>query len=137
MTRPLTRRANYARTLYACWKRQAPRGDLDARERQERDYAEAWDLRNEALADRLDAYVGRTVALTATRQSVLDDVYVVGTRLRVVARASDMLLGEMRVQGDEGAETAVILLSPLWIEVVNDDEDDDDDDEEEEDDEEG
>ena len=53
--------------IYAEWRRQAPRYLLDAYEQRTRDAEEAWDLRNEATADRLDALVGKVLA---SRESV-------------------------------------------------------------------
>lgn len=114
------RRYHSQNDIYGAWKRTAPRKELDDSERDERDFAEAWDLRHEALAEMLDAYVGQTVALKSQKMSVLDDVYPAGMQFVVVCRVKDKLLGSYRFMNDEGEqETAVLLLKPMWIEVLH------------------
>lgn len=51
--------------IYGQWRRVVSREELDAFELRQRDTEEAWDLRNEVLADHFDALVGKLVRLRA------------------------------------------------------------------------
>lgn len=122
MPAPATPRRYHSQTeIYGVYKRTAARTELDPTERDERDFDEAWDLRHEALADWLDTFVGKVVSLKSEKRSVLDDVYPAGMRFKVVGRVKDKLLGTYSFENEEGEpETAVLLLKPLWVEVMVD-----------------
>lgn len=95
------------RLPYGLWRRIAPRRLLDDHECALRDSEEAWDLRNEALADRLDARVGASVRL---REEWLTCTvrYRAGAEFIVLGRVRDALLCES-VRLYDGATVVVLL----------------------------
>jgi hypothetical protein len=108
---------------YGLWKRTAPRAHLDPPERDERDYAELWDLRNDAQAELLDSYLGRRVLLVEERRSVLDDVYPAGMSFTITGRTEDKLLGEAVIDEDGIEVELVLLLKVDWIAIAMEDSD--------------
>ncbi len=77
--------------LYGCWRRLIDRSELDPFELRQRDDEEAWDLRNEALADQLDEMVGKIARLTVSTP-IGHHFCKRGTRFRVVWRVKDWLI---------------------------------------------
>ena len=85
--------------LYGIFRRTVPRSELDAWERRQRDLEEAWDLRNEALADALDTMIGKVVALRREIRIGFGELgstkYRKGSRFRVQGRICDRFLASL------------------------------------------
>lgn len=103
---------------YGLWRRQASRLELDAYERRARDADEAWDLRHPEEADKLDALIGRTVALLREREGYPDPdtgegrVYRRGCLFKVRGRVRDGLLVDKIGAGDNDVP---LLLKADWV----------------------
>lgn len=77
--------------IYGQWRRVSARAELDSWELRQREEEEAWDLRNEILADRLDALLGTTVRLRAACP-VGERRFPAHSRFRVLWRNKDRLI---------------------------------------------
>jgi len=93
---------------YGIWRRRVSRGLLDAVELARRDDEESWDLRNESLADRLDALEGATVRLLATTRA-LAATYRRGMRFTVLGRVKDKLIARSVEKIVDGERVVVLL----------------------------
>jgi hypothetical protein len=96
---------------YGLWRRSAERSELDTHERRKRDAEEAWDLRHEEHADRLDALIGCSVELLTEHEAMDGETYDAGERFIVKGRVRDMLLCETL----EREEPAPMQLKEDWV----------------------
>lgn len=102
---------------YGLWRRAAPRLELDAYERRERDADEAWDLRHPEEADRLDAMIGQQVRLLRRREGFPDPetgegkVYPKGCRFKVRGRVRGALLVDL--WGADSSSVPLLVQSDL------------------------
>lgn len=98
--------------FYGLWRRIAPRSALDASERRKRDHEEAWDLRHEEHADRLDALKGRTGQLRVALEAFNGETYDAGEQFIVRGRVKDKLICESLEREDE---PVTLTLKEEWL----------------------